>query len=144
MGAGVRLGQGGQNPPEEAGPEAGAAGSSAALCVTDGRIDPYASSAQSRKRRRMPGTGMRLGAASEDPGEAAALQAAANPASRPTASAGAAAQEEEPGPEEPGSVDEILRAHGFASIRGGYASGSNLAAGDMATLGRNNEINSFF
>ena len=72
------------------------------------------------------------------------MQAAANPASRPTASAGAAAQEEEPGPEEPGSVDEILRAHGFASIRGGYASGSNLAAGDMATLGRNNGINSFF
>ena len=148
MGAGVRLGQGGQTPPEEAGPEAGAAGSaaagsSAALCVTDGRIDPYASSAQSRKRRRMPGTGMRLGAASEDPGEAAALQAAANPASSPTVSAGAAAQEEDPGPEEPASVDEILRAHGFASIRGGYASGSNLAAGDMATLGTNNYIHSF-
>ena len=111
----------------------------AAPVATDtGRIDPYAGSPKKR-RIKMPGGGVRLGATSEDPAEAAAAQAAIDRRQRPAATAVVTQEDEaEDVPEEPATVDEILRAHGFGSIRGGYTLGGGAAqVGDEHTsLGR--------
>jgi hypothetical protein len=121
-------------------PAEAAAASAAAAPARDGRVDPYAASPKKKRRTKMPGGGMRLGASDEDPAEAAAAQAAIDRRQRPAASAApAAAAQDEPEevPEEPATVDEILRAHGFGSIRGGHTlgGGSGQAAGDGASLG---------
>ena len=110
----------------------------APVAAADGRVDLYAGSPKKR-RIKMPGGGMRLGATDEDPAEAAAAQAAIDRRQRPAATA-APPQEDEAQdvPEEPATVDEILRAHGFGSIRGGYTlGGGNAQIGDENTsLGR--------
>lgn len=112
-----------------------------APAAADGRVDPYAGSPKKKRRIKMPGGGMRLGAASEDPADAAAAQAAIDRRNTSAAAAAAPINEDEAldVPEEPATVDEILRAHGFGSVRGGYTLGGGGAAqpgGDNLSLGR--------
>ena len=123
---------------------AAAAAAAPAAAAGPSKVDLYAGSPKKKRRTKMPGGGMRLGAEDEDPDDAAAAQAALDRrhgASAPGAAAAAAAappeeeeEEEEPEPEEPATVDEVLRAHGFSSIRGGYTLGG-AGASQVNTLG---------